>query len=112
VLTRVFPVLQRVPAARRPLLPGAAPVAADELQRRAARSLAELLGAIAALRPVVIAIDDGDQGTAAGASLMTAFDGDDGPRCLLVLGHGDDPAGLVRTTVASWRGDLRRIELA
>ena len=82
-LSRLFPVLERVPAA------AGAPVIetdltdAQELRRRGFAALAELLARVADRRPIVIAVDDGQWGDADSAVLI----GD--------LFHGADPPGLL-----------------
>ncbi|MEO6603386.1 MAG: protein kinase, partial [Polyangiaceae bacterium] len=57
-LTRVFPVLRAVPCFSNLAVPEHAVVEPIELRKRAFAALKELLGALAALRPLVVHIDD------------------------------------------------------
>jgi hypothetical protein len=112
-LTRVFPVMQRVPAARRPLLPGVTPVATEEVRRQATMALMAVLGAIARTRPVVCQMDDGQWGTVAGGVMTEAFDTPDAPPILIVVAHrSEDTDSIAMRIAAGWRGDIRRVELA
>ena len=102
-LLRLFPVFRRIPELAAPSLSGGGvdPVA---IRRRALDALRALLGALAAARPVVIAIDDlqwGDVDSA--AALAELIRGDDAPRLLLICAHRAEDA-----TAGELLAELRR----
>jgi tetratricopeptide (TPR) repeat protein/predicted Ser/Thr protein kinase len=90
-LTRVFPVLQRVPFApsgTEAELSGAEP---HEVRRRAFAALRELLARIADRQPVVAWIDDIQWGDADSAPILAeALRQPDAPPLLLLLSHRED----------------------
>jgi eukaryotic-like serine/threonine-protein kinase len=111
-LTRLFPVMQRVSAARRPLLPGAGPLDADDLRRQAMKALYDLLSRISEEQPLVTLTDDAQWTTPEAIEMAAQFDRPDAPCCLHVVSHAaEDKDTLASQHMARWRGDLRHIVL-
>ena len=116
-LTRLFPVLSRVPALAAAAFGGAAP-SPQELRRRALTTLRGLIGWLARRERLVIVIDDlqwGDRDSA--GFLSDLVHDDDSPPILMVLIHrGDDDSDVVeavRHPVAGLAGgDVRTLDLA
>ena len=92
-LSRVFPVLTNVPAIAARIAQGRGARALEhlraehplELRRRAMEALRELVGSLAARRPVLLAIDDLHWGDADSASLLAKLLEAPRPRGLLVV---------------------------
>src|SRR5690606_33054895 len=86
-LLRLFPVLRRVPWLELPTLPGAAPVDATELRRRALSGLGGLLGELVERGRLVIAIDDLQWGDVDGAVALAEVMEDCPAGFLVVASH-------------------------
>jgi serine/threonine protein kinase len=69
-LARIFPVLEGVPAVAEAVAGGAEVDDPDEIRRRAFRALADLFGAVASARPLVLWIDDLQWGDYDSAELL------------------------------------------
>lgn len=116
LLTRLFPVLRRVPALAGPSLPnghGETPIGGDEELYRASRALATLLDHLARSRPLLVAMDDMQWADEREVALIHRYEGPDAPRILLLLAirTGSPEADRVLGHYLAFRGDLRRIEL-
>ena len=107
LLARMFPMLERVDgiqasAARRPAI-----LSAQELRNRASVAFAQLLGALAARQPLVLAIDDLQWGDSDSAGLLVdMFSGPHAPAVLLVGSHRAERAADSACLAALLREDL------
>jgi hypothetical protein len=117
-LARLFPVLRRVDAVAGKVLGALLPADAAEVRRRAFAALRVLLRGLAAIAPLVIAIDDLQWGDADSAAFLAELIHHPEPvPLLLVLIHRDDAAGAavidaVRLPRAGIRpGDTRVVEV-
>jgi hypothetical protein len=111
-LTRVFPVLQRLPQARRPLLPGSAPLDTEVLRRQGMAALLELVRRIGAEQPIVSLTDDAQWSTDEAIEMMSLFDGPGAPTMLNVFTHDSTlPNTRALRRFARWKGDARCIDL-
>jgi tetratricopeptide (TPR) repeat protein len=88
LLAQMFPMLERVDEIQARATERPAIVSAQELRNRASVAFAELLGALAARRPVVLAIDDLQWGDSDSAGLLLdMFSGPHAPAVLLIGSH-------------------------
>ncbi len=107
LVARMFPMLERVDeiqasTARRPAI-----LSAQELRNRASVAFAQLLGALAARQPLVLAIDDLQWGDSDSAGLLVdMFSGPHAPPVLLVGSHRAERAADSTCLAALLREDL------
>ena len=119
-LARLFPVLRRVPAIAEPETRRFQPQDPQELRRRAWTALRALLAGLAALRPVVVCVDDLQWGDVDSAGFLADLIArSDRPPILLLLVHrAEDTDGPIVSYVQRRAGsgslapDLRVIDLA
>ncbi len=108
LLAQMFPMLERVDeiqasAAQRPAI-----LSAQELRNRASVAFAQLLGALAARQPLVLAIDDLQWGDSDSAGLLVdMFSGPHAPAVLLVGSHRAERAADSACLAALLREDAR-----
>ena len=110
-LTRIFPVLARVPAFDdpSPVDAGAEP---HELRRRGFIALRELLARIAERRPLVVWVDDAQWGGEDSAALLRELvRAPDAPRALLLLSYRDEAGERAPLVAACSREDLAHSDL-
>ena len=88
LLAQMFPMLERVDEVRARAVQRPAILSAQELRNRASIAFAELLGAMAARQPLVLAIDDLQWGDSDSANLLLdVFSGAHAPPVLLIGSH-------------------------
>jgi serine/threonine protein kinase len=104
-LTRLFPVLRRVPAIAEPAVRGLQPPDPLELRGRAFGALRVLLRRLAERHPVILAIDDVQWGDAdSGTFLAELMHHPDAPAILLILSHRSEDEGDSELLAALRRG--------
>jgi hypothetical protein len=117
-LARLFPVLRRVPLIEERQAGAALPPDPQELRRRAFAGLRSLLRNLAAIAPVVIAIDDLQWGDADSAVFLAELihHPEPVPLLLILLHRAGDEAGVVAQVREPQpglpRGDVRILDLA
>jgi tRNA A-37 threonylcarbamoyl transferase component Bud32/tetratricopeptide (TPR) repeat protein len=117
-LARLFPVTRRIPAIADALVGAAVPPDPQELRVRGFGALRELLSGLAAIRPVIVFVDDAHWGDADSCVFLAELIHGAEPGMLIVVAHRpEDYLGVVAQLRrprggSARRGDVRELELA
>jgi len=110
-LAQLFPSLTRIPALRRPTLPGSVPLSAEEQERRGLAALVRIARRLAAGRRLVGWIDDAHAATGRGTKILEIDPAEAPPVLLVYLHRSEHHDTHVLRALRALRGDVRWYEL-